>query len=238
MPDHDIRVQGLEVRYGRLKAIRGIDLELRPGEAVGLLGANGAGKTTLLNTLSGFLAPTAGTIELFGTPPARLAPHLVVRDGLLHVSQERDLFGDLTVLDNLQLGALARGAERCEENVERVFDFFPRLRERAEQRANTMSGGEQQMLAIGRALMAEPRVLLLDEPSAGLSPFFVDEIGSILSALRKSHQLSILLVEQNMRLAARIIDRFYILRDGIIVAQGTATDLEKNHEDLAREFYL
>lgn len=238
MPDPDICIKGVEVRYGRLKAIRGVDAELRTGESVGLLGANGAGKTTLLNTLSGFLAPSAGVIELFGKPAPRLAPHLVVRNGLLHVSQERDLFGDLTVLDNLQLGALARGAERFEQNVERVFGFFPRLRERAQQRANTMSGGEQQMLAIGRALMAEPRVLLLDEPSAGLSPFFVDEIGSILSALRQSGQLSILLVEQNMRLAARIVDRFYILRDGVIVAQGTASDLEKNHEDLAREFYL
>ena len=112
MPDHDIRVKDVEVRYGRLKAIRGIDLELRSGEAVGLLGANGAGKTTLLNTLSGFLAPSAGTIELFGKPAVRLEPHRVVREGLLHVSQERDLFGELTVLDNLHLGAFARGADR------------------------------------------------------------------------------------------------------------------------------
>ena len=148
------------------------------------------------------------------------------------------MFGDLTVVDNLRLGSLARAANRFEQNVEKVFEYFPRLKERVHQRASTMSGGEQQMLAIGRALMAEPRILLLDEPSAGLSPLFVDEIGSILAALKNAGELSILLVEQNMRLATRVIDRFYILRNGALVAEGLVDELKNHHEALAKQFYL
>ena len=238
MPDPVLHITGLDVRYGKLPALTGLNLTLQGGEAVGLLGANGAGKTTLLNTLSGFLRPSAGTIEMFGKRVGHSAPHAIVREGLLHVSQERDLFGDLTVLDNLRLGSLARAADRFEQNVERVYGYFPRLKERAGQRAATMSGGEQQMLAIGRALMAEPRILLFDEPSAGLSPLFVGEIGAMMCALRETGELSILLVEQNMRLAAQVVNRFYILRAGALVAQGPVSELEKDHEELAREFYL
>ena len=175
---------------------------------------------------------------MFGKPLGHLAPHAIVRAGLLHISQERDLFGDLTVLDNLRLGSLARAADRFEQNVERVYGYFPRLKERTRQRAATMSGGEQQMLAIGRALMAEPKILLFDEPSAGLSPLFVGEIGAMMCALREAGDLSILLVEQNMRLAAQVVNRFYILRAGTLVAQGPVSELEKDHEHLAREFYL
>lgn len=238
MPDPALNISGLDVRYGKLPALTGLNLTLQPGEAIGLLGANGAGKTTLLNTLSGFLRPSAGTIKMFGKPVSHSAPHAIVREGLLHVSQERDLFGDLTVLDNLRLGSLARGADRFEQNIERVYGYFPRLKERAGQRAATMSGGEQQMLAIGRALMAEPKILLFDEPSAGLSPHFVSEIGAMMCALKESGELSILLVEQNMRLAAQVVSRFYILRAGTLVAQGAASELERDHEELAREFYL
>jgi branched-chain amino acid transport system ATP-binding protein len=238
MPDPALQISGLDVRYGRLPALTGLNLTLQRGEAIGLLGANGAGKTTLLNTLSGFLRPSAGTIEMFGRQVGHSAPHAIVREGLLHVSQERDLFGDLTVLDNLRLGSMARAADRFEQNVERVYGYFPRLKERAGQRAATMSGGEQQMLAIGRALMAEPRILLFDEPSAGLSPHFVGEIGAMMCALRETGELSILLVEQNMRLAAQVVNRFYILRAGVLVAQGPVGELKEDHEELAREFYL
>jgi len=238
MTDRALHVEAIDVYYGSLQALRGLSLEVGNGESVGLLGANGAGKTTLLNTLSGFLRPSSGRIDLYGQSIAGMQPHRVVRQGLLHVSQGRDLFGDLTVMDNLQLGSLTRPADRFEPNLERVFKFFPRLRERAGQRASTMSGGEQQMLAIGRALMSEPRFLLFDEPSAGLSPLFVREIGNMMATLREEGGVSILLVEQNMLLAAQVVSRFYILRAGALAAQGTGEDLAKSHTDLAREFYL
>ena len=233
-----LQVEEIDVHYGRLQALRGLSLEVGNGESVGLLGANGAGKTTLLNTLSGFLSPSRGQINLYGRSICGMQPHRVVREGLLHVSQGRDLFGDLTVMDNLRLGSLTRSADRFELNVDRVFRFFPRLRERVAQRSSTMSGGEQQMLAIGRALMSEPKFLLLDEPSAGLSPLFVREIGNMMSSLREEGGVSILLVEQNMLLAAQVVSRFYILRAGSMAAQGTGDDLAKSHTDLAREFYL
>jgi len=238
MTDRALHVEAIDVYYGSLQALRGLSLEVGNGESVGLLGANGAGKTTLLNTLSGFLRPSSGRIDLYGQSIAGMQPHRVVRQGLLHVSQGRDLFGDLTVMDNLRLGSLTRPADRFEPNLERVFKFFPRLRERAGQRASTMSGGEQQMLAIGRALMSEPRFLLFDEPSAGLSPLFVREIGNMMATLREEGGVSILLVEQNMLLAAQVVSRFYILRAGALAAQGTGEDLAKSHTDLAREFYL
>ncbi|HUH58881.1 MAG TPA: ABC transporter ATP-binding protein [Candidimonas sp.] len=238
MPDPILHIAGLDVRHGRTQALSDISIDLYDGEAVGLLGTNGAGKTTLLNTLSGFLRPTAGTLELFGEPIHNCAPHVIVRRGLLHLSQERDLFGDLTVLDNLRLGSLARAAKTFDRNVERVFHYFPRLKERASQRAATMSGGEQQMLAIGRALMAEPKVMLFDEPSAGLSPLFVQEIGAMMRSLRAEGDISLILVEQNMLLAAQVIDRFYMLRAGRLVASGPVAELEKDHEELARQYYL
>ncbi len=236
--DRVLNIDAIDVYYGALQALRGLTLEVGNGESVGLLGANGAGKTTLLNTLSGFLKPSSGRIELFGSPIGGTSPHRVVRQGLLHVSQGRDLFGDLTVMDNLRLGSLTRPAERFELNLERVFNFFPRLKERVAQRSSTMSGGEQQMLAIGRALMAEPKFLLFDEPSAGLSPLFVREIGNMMATLREEGGVSILLVEQNMLLASQVVSRFYILRAGAIAAEGTGDDLAKSHTELAREFYL
>jgi len=238
MTDRALLVEDIDVHYGSMQALRGLSLDVGNGESVGLLGANGAGKTTLLNTLSGFLKPSRGQIDLYGRSICGMQPHVIVREGLLHVSQGRDLFGDLTVMDNLRLGSLTRPADRFELNIDRVFRFFPRLRERVAQRSSTMSGGEQQMLAIGRALMSEPKFLLLDEPSAGLSPLFVREIGNMMSTLREEGGVTILLVEQNMLLAAQVVSRFYILRAGSIAAQGTGDDLAKSHTDLAREFYL
>jgi branched-chain amino acid transport system ATP-binding protein len=233
-----LRVDSIDVHYGARQALRGVSLEVAAGEAVGLLGANGAGKTTLLNTLSGFLTPSVGRIELFGQSIGGMAPHRVARVGMLQVSQGRDLFGALTVMDNLRLGSLTRPPERFDVNLERVFRFFPRLRERVAQRSSTMSGGEQQMLAIGRALMSEPKFLLFDEPSAGLSPLIVREIGNIMVLLREEGGVSALLVEQNMLLAAQVVTRFYILRAGQLAAQGSGDELARSHTELAREFYL
>ena len=237
-PDPVLRVSSLAVRYGRIPALEGIDLAVAPGEVVGLLGANGAGKTTLLNTVSGFLRPAAGRIELRGRRIDGLPAHQVVRQGALQVSQERDLFGQLTVLDNLKLGALIRGKRSFQANLERVFGYFPRLAERRDQRAQTMSGGEQQMLAIGRALMADPEMLLLDEPSAGLAPLFVQEIGAMMVSLKSTGRVAMILVEQSMSLAARVVDRFHILKAGHLVAEGPVSALQGSHEDLAQRYYL
>lgn len=237
-PDPILSTFNIDVRYGHILALSGIDISLFRGEAIGLLGANGAGKTTLLNALSGFLRPSTGQIKLYGHRIDREPPHVIVRRGLLHLSQERDLFTELTVLDNLKLGSITRAPKRASQNLERVFHYFPRLKERLNQRAATMSGGEQQMLAIGRALMAEPEILLFDEPSAGLSPLFVQEVCSMAKALRKESSIAIVLVEQNMRVAAEIVDRFYILRAGRMVAEGPVAELQKDHEYLAREYYL
>jgi branched-chain amino acid transport system ATP-binding protein len=237
-PDPVLRIAGLEVRHGRIPALEGIDIAVGPGEVVGLLGANGAGKTTLLNTVCGFIRPVAGRIELRGRRIDGLPPHQVVRHGALQVSQERDLFGHLTVMDNLKLGALVRGKESFQGNLERVFGYFPRLEERRDQRAQTMSGGEQQMLAIGRALMANPEMLLLDEPSSGLAPIFVQEIGAMMVALKESGQVAMILVEQSMSLAAQVVDRFHILKAGHMVAEGPVSALQGSHEDLAQKYYL
>ena len=209
-----------------------------PGEAVGVLGANGAGKTTLLNAISGFMRPASGRITLRGQLISGQAPHRIVRKGLLHVSQERDLFGHLTVLDNLKIGAIARGKAHFARNMDLVLGYFPRLKERRDQRADTLSGGEQLMLAIGRAVMAEPEVLLLDEPSAGLSPLFVNEIGAMMTALRRDRGVVLILVEQNMGLAARVVDRFHILKDGRVVTGGRAELLIAKQEELAASYYL
>ena len=237
-PEAVLRISALDVRYGRISALEGVALVLAPGEVVGLLGANGAGKTTLLNTVCGFIRPAAGIIELKGHRIEGRPPHKVVRLGAVQVSQERDLFGHLTVLDNLKLGALVRGKETFKVNLERVFGYFPRLAERRMQRAQTMSGGEQQMLAIGRALMANPEVLLLDEPSAGLAPIFVQEIGAMMVALKQTGRVAMILVEQSMSLAAQVVDRFKILKAGREVAEGPVTALIGSHEDLAQKYYL
>ena len=236
MADPVLRVEGLEVRYGRLPALTGIDLDLGAGEAVGLLGANGAGKTTLLNTLSGFLKPSAGRIEFLGRSIAGASPHVVVRRGLLQVSQERDLFGDLTVLDNLQLGSLARAPQNAARNMERVFGYFPRLRERIDQKAATMSGGEQQMLAIGRALIARPSLILLDEPSLGLAPKLVEEIFTIIARINAEQGVSMLLVEQNAAVAFAVANYGYILEMGKVVIDGPVEKLVRDQD--VREFYL
>jgi branched-chain amino acid transport system ATP-binding protein len=228
-------VQGLAARYGKIVALRNASLEIGEGEAVALLGANGSGKTTLLNTLCGFLAPTGGTISLAGEAIGGLPPHRIFQRGIVQVSQARDLFGSMTVLDNLLLGAVRR--DRPGPAVADIFGYFPRLQERQLQIVRTLSGGEQQMVAMGRALMSAPRILLLDEPSGGLAPRFVEEIGNIVNALKRQGR-TMLLVEQNLALAAAVADRFYILRDGETVDSGDAAALRQDRRHFARTYYL
>lgn len=230
-----LRVQGLAARYGKIVALRNASLEIGEGEAVALLGANGSGKTTLLNTVCGFLAPASGTITVQEDAIGGLPPHRVFQRGIVQVAQGRDLFGSMTVLDNLLLGAVRRN--RPGPAVEEIFGYFPRLQERQQQIVRTLSGGEQQMVAMGRALMSAPRLLLLDEPSGGLAPRFVDEIGHIMNALKQQGR-TMLLVEQNLSLAAAVADRFYILRDGETVASGDGDALRQDRRGFARAYYL
>jgi len=230
-----LAVSGLVAGYGDNVILRGVSLDVAEGEIVTLLGANGSGKSTVLNTISGFLRAREGRITIGGLPIHGLRPHETFRHGVVQVSQARDLFGDLTVHENLALGAIVRGDEAA--GLERAFDYFPRLRERRDQPVHTMSGGEQQMVAIGRALMSQPRLLLMDEPSGGLSPQFVGEIGSIALRMRDDG-LTILLVEQNLRLALEISDRYLILRDGKVADGGDVAGLHGSHDDIVRAIYL
>ena len=234
-PEPVLRVQNLAARYGKIAALRNATLEIGEGEAVALLGANGSGKSTLLNTVCGFLSPAAGRVTLAGQSIGGLPPHRVFQRGIVQVAQGRDLFGSMSVLDNLQLGAVRR--HRPGPEVEEIFRYFPRLQERQQQIVRTLSGGEQQMVAMGRALMSAPRILLLDEPSGGLAPRFVQEIGNIMQTLKQQGR-TMLLVEQNLALAASVADRFYILRDGETVASGDAEALRQDREMFARTYYL
>jgi branched-chain amino acid transport system ATP-binding protein len=215
--------------------LKGVSLHVDQGEIVTLLGANGSGKSTVLNTISGFLRPTAGTIELDRNAMQGLPPHKSFKLGVVQVSQARDLFGDLSVEQNLRLGAVMRGDEAL--GLAKSFEYFPRLADRHDQLVSTMSGGEQQMVAIGRALMSQPRLLLLDEPSGGLSPSFVEEIGRIMQRL-KADGVTMLLVEQNLRMALEVSDRYLILRAGKVVDSGDTGNLEGSHDDIVRTIYL
>jgi branched-chain amino acid transport system ATP-binding protein len=224
-----LEVSGLSARYGPVHALRDVSLDVRAGELVALIGANGAGKSTLLRTIAGLLAPTAGRVAVDGRDVTGRAPEALLRAGVALVPERRRIFGDLTVLDNLELGgyALPRGrdfASRLAAGVEAAYDRFPVLRQRSRQLAGTLSGGEQQMLAIGRALMTGPRLLLCDEPSLGLAPLVVQEIMRLLAALRASGT-TILLVEQNARLALRFADRAYVLEVGRVALSGASADL-------------
>ena len=222
-------MSGLSARYGPVHALRDVSLDVRAGELVALIGANGAGKSTLLRTITGLLAPTAGRVAVDGRDVTGRAPEALLRAGVALVPERRRIFGDLTVLDNLELGgyALPRGrafASRLAAGVEAAYDRFPVLRQRSRQLAGTLSGGEQQMLAIGRALMTGPRLLLCDEPSLGLAPLVVQEIMRLLAVLRAAGT-TILLVEQNARLALRFADRAYVLEVGRVALSGASADL-------------
>jgi len=230
-------VEGLHVSYGTKQVLHGIDYSIFESEVVAVLGANGSGKSTSLNTISGFVAPSSGRIVFDGADITNLPAHKIFRRGVVQVSQSRDLFPELSVEHNLRLGATIRNRGEAEEHLERVFEYFPRLIQRRRQLARTLSGGEQQMVAIGRAVMAKPRLLLLDEPSGGLAPRFINEIGTIIQAL-KDDGATILMVEQNLALAFKVADRFIILRDGVVSDGGFVKALEGNHEEIVRTIYL
>ena len=230
-----LRVEDLHVYYGEVHALRGVALEVRQGEIVTLLGNNGAGKTTTLKTISGLLTPRGGRIILDGAPLDGVPPHEVVRKGVAHVPEGRRIFNRLSVLENLRMGAYARDDAGIETDLGRVFALFPRLEERRAQVAGTLSGGEQQMLAIGRALMASPRLLLLDEPSMGLAPVVVEQIFQTIDDINRQG-MTILLVEQNAAMALSIAHRAYVLELGGIALAGTAAELAEN--DLVRKAYL
>jgi branched-chain amino acid transport system ATP-binding protein len=224
VPSPLLEVDGIHTYYGESHVLHGVSLRVAPGEAVALLGRNGAGKTTLIRSLMGFTPPRAGRILFAGEPIQGWPAHRIARRGLALVPQGRRIFAPLSVRENLLLGARADGW-----TLERVLALFPRLRERATQAAGTLSGGEQQMLAIGRALLTNGRMLLLDEPSEGLAPLIVREIGRVLLDL-KTERLSILLVEQNYHLALRIADRVYVMNKGQIVYEGTPAALQASDE--------
>ncbi len=217
-------IRRLQSGYGRVEVLRGVDLHVDAGEIVALLGSNGAGKSTLNNTVCGLLRASAGQVLFDGRDLTHRHSRQIVLAGLIQVPEGRRIFPNLTALENLELGSYTRARERRASNLGRVFDIFPRLHERITQRAGTMSGGEQQMLAIGRGLMAEPRLLILDEPSLGLSPLLVDELFTLIGRLQREG-LSVLLVEQNVGLSLEIADRAYVLENGSIRFSGRPADL-------------
>lgn len=239
MATHDplLKVDGIRVSYGKKEILQGVDLALAAGETLCLLGANGSGKSTAMNAICGFVGCTDGRILFDGEEVQNLPAYKTFRLGMVQVSQSRDLFPDLDVEDNLRLGAQVRSRRSEEAELARVFDYFPRLAERRRQRVRTLSGGEQQMVALGRAVMARPRILLLDEPSGGLSPQFVKEIGRIIHQL-KQDGATMLMIEQNLGLAFDVADRFIILRDGVVVEGGTVADYADDHHEIVRTIYL
>jgi len=223
-------LQDLHVYYGAIHALRGLSLEVDAGKIVTLIGANGAGKSTTLNTISGLLRPRQGSIRLEGEDLTAVPPHEIVQRGVIQVPEGRRIFGRLTVVENLEMGAYTLTAPRdIQEGIDRTFALFPRLKERRLQVAGTLSGGEQQMLAIGRALMARPRVLLMDEPSMGLAPILVEQIFEAIQDINRQGT-TILLVEQNAFMALTIAYRGYVLQTGSIVLAGPAADLQANAE--------
>ena len=219
-----LAVSGLAAGYGTSEVLHGIDLEVAAGEIVTVLGSNGAGKSTLNRTISGVLRATRGSIRFAGHAIEREKPATIVARGLIHVPEARCVFPNLTIEENLDLGSYRRGRVRRERNRARVFAIFPRLAERRSQRAGTLSGGEQQMLAIGRGLMAEPELLILDEPSLGLSPRLVEELFALIRRIN-SEGIALLLVEQNVVQCLEVARRAYILEDGTFVLQGNAADI-------------
>ena len=235
-----LRIKNINTFYGQVHAIKNVSLHLAEGEIVTLIGANGAGKTTLLNSLSGIVPPKTGQILFNEKEINHLAPHKIVRMGVSQVPEGRQVFKPLSVEDNLELGAylnygIKGGKAQAKQDMEMVYELFPILRQRRKQLAGTLSGGEQQMLAIGRALMAKPRLLLLDEPSMGLAPMIVQEILKVIADLSREKKTTILLVEQNARAALKIAHRGYVLETGRLILEGTADELLEN-KDVQRAY--
>jgi len=230
-----LTLDNVNTYYGHIHALSGISMEVQRGEIVTLIGANGAGKTTTLKTISGLLHPKAGTVTFEGNDISRTAAHLLVRAGIGHAPEGRRIFSRLTVLENLQMGGYTRKPAEIKEELDRVLALFPLLGERVNQKGGTLSGGEQQMLAIGRALMSRPRVLLLDEPSLGLAPILVQQIFSIIREIN-AQGTTILLVEQNALQALAVAHRGYVLQTGRVVLAGTSSELSEN--EMVRKAYL
>lgn len=231
-----LEIRDLNVCYGMIQAIKGISFEVNKGEVIALIGANGAGKTTILHTVSGLITPKSGTITFEGKNIAGVPGHKIVTMGMAHVPEGRRIFQELSVLQNLKLGAYTRKDKKeIADTLEMVYKRFPRLAERKNQQAGTLSGGEQQMLAMGRALMSHPSIILMDEPSMGLSPIFVNEIFDIIKEVSASGT-TVLLVEQNAKKALSIADRAYVLETGKIVLEGNAEELMNN--DAIKKAYL
>jgi branched-chain amino acid transport system ATP-binding protein len=233
--DAILSLRDVNAYYGRIRALQGINLEVRRGEIVTLIGANGAGKTTTLKTISGLLHPRVGSVWFDGQDVSHVAPHVLVKAGIGHAPEGRRIFSRLTVFENLQMGGYSRTAAERREDVERVINLFPRLRERLKQRGGTLSGGEQQMLAIARALMSRPRLLLLDEPSLGLSPILVQQIFDIIREIN-AQGTTILLVEQNALQALSVAARGYVLQTGRVILADTAAKLAA--DEGVRKAYL
>jgi branched-chain amino acid transport system ATP-binding protein len=231
-----LKVSGLAVSYGGIKAVKGIDFEVREGELVTLIGSNGAGKTTTMKAITGSLAAAGGTIEYLGKNIAGLGAWDLVKQGLAMVPEGRGVFARMTIIENLQMGAyIRRDKAEIAADMDKVFGIFPRLKERKDQLAGTMSGGEQQMLAMGRALMSRPKVLLLDEPSMGLSPIMVEKIFEVVRDV-SAQGVTVLLVEQNARLALQAANRAYVMESGLITMNGDAKEML--HDPKVRAAYL
>ncbi len=230
-----LEVSGLVAGYGAISAVKGISLEVAEGEIVTLIGSNGAGKSTTLRAISGIVKPRTGEVRFQGKRVERMAPHQIVRLGISHVPEGRGIFHRLSVRENLLMGAYQRSDAGIEADLNHVYSLFPRLKERLGQPGGTLSGGEQQMLAIGRALMARPKLLLLDEPSMGLSPLLVETIFSTITSIREQGS-TILLVEQNALMALEIADRAYVLESGSITLKGSGEELGR--DDSVRRAYL
>ena len=229
-----LKVDDIHVYYGAIHAIKGISFHVEPGEIVALIGANGAGKSTILKTVSGLMHPRSGSIQFMDENIAHMEAHKLVRKGLAHVPEGRRIFLQMTVQENLEMGAFTQKSV-SQEDLDRVFNYFPRLQERRKQIAGTLSGGEQQMLAMSRALMSHPKLMMLDEPSMGLAPILVDQIFDIIKELHAAGT-TILLVEQNARKALEIADRAYVLETGTITLSGSGRELASS--DAVKKAYL
>lgn len=231
-----LEIKDLKVFYGMIQAIKGVSFQVNQGEIIALIGSNGAGKTTILHTITGLLSPKEGSVIFEGKDICKVPAHKIVSMGMAHVPEGRRVFAQLSVLQNLKMGAYTRkDKEEIEQTLKVVYESFPRLEERQNQLAGTLSGGEQQMLAMGRALMSHPKIILMDEPSMGLSPIFVNEIFNIIQQVSKSGT-TVLLVEQNAKKALSIADRAYVLETGNIVLEGNAKDLL--NDDSIKKAYL
>ncbi|MFA4836516.1 MAG: ABC transporter ATP-binding protein [Dehalococcoidia bacterium] len=232
-----LKIENLQVCYGPVAALKGVSLEVGDGELVAVIGANGAGKSTLLRTISGLHKPRRGKIEFMGKSIGGMPAHRIASFGVVQVPEGRGVFPEMTTLENLEMGAyLCRSKNVIKERLEKVYSLFPRLKERRGQLSGTLSGGEQQMLAVGRGLMADPKMLLFDEPSQGLSPLLVEHLADAISVIHKEHSYTVLLVEQNARMALEIADRGYVLQLGEVVMGDSAANLLENKS--VKEAYL